>query len=101
MDGSPTPLADGRPQRGAASVEQIGVICLVAVLFLLCIAAAAAGRLDGGREVGAAIARRVGCAPLLPGACRHHPLVPAYGWPLARLVRFLAPAPLARSGPSG
>jgi hypothetical protein len=28
-------------------------------------------------------------------------LVPAYGWPLARAVRALAPAPLARPGPSG
>jgi hypothetical protein len=27
--------------------------------------------------------------------------VPAYGWPLARLVRALAPAPAARLGPSG
>jgi hypothetical protein len=27
--------------------------------------------------------------------------VPAYGWPLARLARALAPAPLARPGPSG
>jgi hypothetical protein len=37
----------------------------------------------------------------LPDACRHHPLVPAYGWPLARLARALAPLPLARPGPSG
>ena len=27
--------------------------------------------------------------------------MPAYGWPLARLVRALAPPPLARLGPSG
>ena len=90
-----------RAELGAASVEQIGLICLLALLFLLCIAAAAAGRLEGGREVGSAIARRIGCAPLLPGACRHHPLVPAYGWPLARLVRALAPEPVAQTGPSG
>ena len=95
------PQRSGRRQVGAASVEQVGVICLIAILFLLCIAAAAAGRLDGGRDVGAAIARRIGCAPLLPGACRHHALVPAYGWPLARLVRALAPEPVARTGPFG
>lgn len=100
MDGGRTRGA-GRPQRGAASVEQVALIGLVAILFLLGVAAAAAGRLDGGREVGGAIARRIGCAPLLPGACRHHPLVPAYGWPLARLVRALAPEPVARPGPSG
>ncbi|MGN6254513.1 MAG: hypothetical protein ACTHO8_05975, partial [Solirubrobacterales bacterium] len=29
-----------------------------------------------------------------------HPLVPAYGWPLARLARALAPPPEARLGPS-
>jgi hypothetical protein len=27
--------------------------------------------------------------------------VPAYGWPLARLARALAPAPFARPGPAG
>lgn len=64
-------------------------------------AALAAGPLPAGREVGAAIARRIACAPRAPGACRHHPLVPAYGWPLARVVRTLAPAPAARAGPGG
>ena len=46
-----------------------------------------------------AIGRRIACAPRLPDACRHHPLVPAYGWPLARLARALAPAPAAAAGP--
>ena len=48
-----------------------------------------------------AIGRKLACAPRLPDACRHHPLVPAYGWPLARLARALAPAPLALPGPPG
>jgi hypothetical protein len=61
----------------------------------------AGGRIDAGRELAAALGRRLTCAPRLPDACRHHPLVPAYGWPLARLVRALAPAPIARPGPSG
>lgn len=74
---------------------------LIALLALLAIAAAGAGKLEGGRELGATIARRIACAPRLPGACRHHPLVPAYGWPLARLARALAPPPLARTAPSG
>ena len=48
-----------------------------------------------------ALGRKIACAPRLPDACRHHPLVPAYGWPLARLVRALAPAPSARLGADG
>ena len=48
-----------------------------------------------------AIGRRIVCAPRLPDACRHHPLVPAYGWPLARLARALAPAPQPLGGPDG
>src|SRR4051794_34149561 len=100
MDDGRTPNAAGT-EPGAASVEQVGLISLVALLLLACIAAAASGRLDGGRDVGAAIARRVSCAPLLPDACHHHPLVPPYGCPLARLVGALAPEPVARSGRSG
>ena len=62
---------------------------------------AAGGEVDAGRGLAGAIAKRIACAPRLPDACRHHPLVPAYGWPLARLARSLAPAPSARPGPSG
>jgi hypothetical protein len=65
------------------------------------IASLAAGPNESGRELGATIARRLACAPRLPDACRHHPLVPAYGWPLARLARDLAPLPVARPGPAG
>jgi hypothetical protein len=93
--------ASPEPQRGAASVEQAAIVCLVAFLFLLGVAAASGGPLAGGREVAATLARRLACGPRLPDACDHHPLVPAYGWPLARLVRALAPAPQARTGPSG
>jgi hypothetical protein len=83
-------------------VEHAGLVALIALLALAAIAAFAAGTPErAGREVGAAIARRIVCAPRLPDACHHHPLVPAYGWPLARLVRSLAPLPLARPGPSG
>jgi len=71
-------------------------------LLLVAIAAlAAGGEIDPGRGLAGTIARRLTCAPRLPGACRHHPLVPAYGWPLARLARALAPAPTGRLGPSG
>lgn len=90
------------PERGSASVEQAGLAALVALLLLAAIAAVAAGgKIDAGRALGGAIGKRIACAPRLPGACRHHPLVPAYGWPLARLARALAPEPVAKPGPTG
>jgi hypothetical protein len=89
-------------QRGSASVEQAGLAALVALLLLIAIAAVAAGgEVDAGRRLAATIGRRLACSPRLPDACSHHPLVPAYGWPLARVARALAPAPAARPGPSG
>ena len=92
--------ADG--ERGSASVEQAGLAALVALLLIAAVAAVAAGgEIDAGRKLGAVIGRRLACGPRLPGACRHHPLVPAYGWPLARLARALAPTPEALAGPSG
>ncbi len=89
-------------ERGSASVEQAGLAALVALLLLAAIAAVSAGgEIDAGRSLAGAISKRLSCAPRLPDACRHHPLVPAYGWPLARLARALAPLPVARPGPSG
>jgi Flp pilus assembly pilin Flp len=89
-------------ERGSASVEQAGLVALIALLLLAGIAAiAAGGKVDASRGLAAAIAKRIACAPHLPEPCRHHPLAPAYGWPLARLTRALAPFPLAKSGPSG
>ncbi len=89
-------------ERGSASVEQVGLAALLAVLLVGAVAAVAAGgKIDAGRELAGAIGRRLACAPRLPDACHHHPLVPAYGWPLARLVRALAPTPTARLGPTG
>lgn len=91
-----------RSERGTASVEQAGLTALIALLLLAGIAAlSAGGEIDPRNALGGTIARRLVCAPRLPGACRHHPLVPAYGWPLARLARALAPAPSAERGPSG
>jgi hypothetical protein len=89
-------------EEGSASVEQAGLAALVALLLLAAIAAVAAGgEIDPNRGLAGTIARRLACAPRLPDACRHHPLVPAYGWPLARLARALAPPPTPRPGPSG
>lgn len=91
-----------RSECGTASVEQVGLTALIALLLITVIAAlAAAGEIDPNRSLGGTIARRLTCAPRIPDACRHHPLVPAYGWPLARLIRALAPAPTVRPAPSG
>ena len=89
-------------ERGSASVESVALAALVALLLGAAIAAVAAGGdIDAGRRLAGAIGRKIRCAPHLPDDCRHHPLIPAYGWPLARLARALAPAPAALPGPSG
>jgi hypothetical protein len=89
-------------ERGSASVEQAGLVALIALLLLAAIAAVAAGgEIDAGRSLAGTISKRLACAPRPPDDCRHHPLVPAYGWPLARLARALAPPPAALPGPSG
>ena len=89
-------------ERGSASVEQVALAALVALLLAVAIAAVASGgEVDAGRRLADAIGKKMRCAPRLPDDCRHHPLVPAYGWPLARLARALAPAPAALRGPSG
>jgi hypothetical protein len=89
-------------QRGAASVESAGLAALIALLAIAAISALVADPPDReSRALGAMIARRIACGPRLPDACRHHPLVRAYGWPLARLARALAPRPAARLGPDG
>jgi hypothetical protein len=83
-------------------IENAGLTTLLALLLVTAIAAVASGGdVDAGRALAGSIGRRLTCAPRLPEPCRRHPLVPAYGWPLARLVRALAPAPLARPGAGG
>lgn len=89
-------------ERGSASVEQAALAALVALLLVAAIAAVAGGgEIDAGRRLAGAVGKKIACAPRLPDSCRHHPLVPAYGWPLARLARALAPTPVALPGPSG
>jgi hypothetical protein len=95
-------MTGGRGELGAAGVEQTAVVALLALLFLVAITTiAGSGEIDEGRELAATLGRRIACGPRLPDACRHHPLVPAYGWPLARLARVMAPDPSARLGPGG
>jgi Flp pilus assembly pilin Flp len=89
-------------ERGSASVEQAALAALVALLLVAAIAAVASGgEVDAGRRLADAIGKKMRCAPRLPDACRHHPLVPAYGWPLARLARAMALPPIALPGPTG
>lgn len=96
-------MGEGRDsERGSASVENVALAALIALLLVAGISAVAAGgEIDAGRRLAGVLGKKIACAPRLPGACRHHPLVPAYGWPLARLARALAPAPTALLGPSG
>jgi hypothetical protein len=97
-------VAAGRAdlERGTASVEHAGLVLLVALLLLAGVAALAAGPPpDQARELGSALARKLRCAPRLPGPCWRDPLTEAYGRPLAGLLRALAPSPDARIGPSG
>lgn len=54
-----------------------------------------------GRELGQRVANRIACGPRAPGSCRQPATVSAYGWPLARLLRYFAPLPMARPGPGG
>jgi Flp pilus assembly pilin Flp len=86
-------------QRGAASVEHAGLALLVSLLLTAAIAAAASGPLDGGRELGSALARKLRCAARAPDPCWRDPLTEAYGRSLAGAVRAFAPLPEALVGP--
>ncbi len=96
------PSVGGMRDDGQATIESAGLAALIALILVAVIAAVAGGgEVKAGRELAGAIGRRIACAPHLPDACRHDPLVPAYGWPLARLARALAPAPEPLPGPDG
>jgi len=100
MDTTPHPAS--RSQRGSATVEQTGLILLLALLFAGLIGALALGGDEpAGKGVGVRLANRISCGPRQPDDCDHHPAVTAYGWPVARLVRYLVPEPMARPGPGG
>ncbi len=93
-----------RPEetRGSATTEQVGVVLLIAAIFGVVVAILLAGTGDPpGHGLGLRIANRIACGPREPGVCRQHPVVSAYGWDLARAVRWLAPEPSARPGPGG
>jgi hypothetical protein len=87
---------------GQATIESAGLAALIALLLIAVIAVVASGgEVKAGRELAGVIGRRIACAPHLPDACHHQAVVPAYGWPLARLVRALAPPPEALPAADG
>lgn len=91
-----------RSDRGSATVEQTGIVLLLAVLLATLIAIYFTGvKEPPGRQLGQRVANRIACGPRAPGACRQHPAVSAYGWSLARAVRMLAPPVTARPRPGG
>ena len=87
---------------GSATVEQVGIVLMLAALFAVLVGIYLTGVRDPpGHGLGIRIANRIACGPREPGTCRQHPAVSAYGWDLARAVRWLAPDAAARSGPAG
>lgn len=90
-----------RRRAGAASIEYVGLAALIAAAVAIAVAALAASPPDrSARELGEVISRRIACAPRYPVPCGRNPLALAYGFPLGKLVRHLAPAatPVAGSG---
>jgi hypothetical protein len=71
----------------------IGVLIVVAIAALV---ASPPRRAD--RELGEMLARRIACTPRYPVPCGRNPLALAYGFPLGKLVRSLAPVPESRGG---
>jgi hypothetical protein len=83
-------------ERGAASVEHVALAALLALLVVAAIAALRTSPPDRAtRELGEVIGRRIACAPRYPVPCGRNPLALAYGFPLGRLVRHLAPGSIA------
>jgi hypothetical protein len=68
----------------------IGLLIVVAIAALV-----ASPRRQADRELGEMLARRIACPPRYPIPCGRNPLALAYGFPLGKLVRYLAPQPSA------
>ena len=81
-------------RRGAASVEYLALAGMIGLLIVVAITALVASpRRQADRELGEMLARRIACAPRYPIPCGRNPLALAYGFPLGKLVRYLAPQP--------
>jgi hypothetical protein len=87
-----------RRREGAASVEYLALAGLIGLLVVTAIAALVASPRRADRVLGEMLARRIACAPRYPVPCGRNPLALAYGFPIGKLVRSLAPAPTVRSG---
>jgi hypothetical protein len=85
--------------RGAATVEYIALAGMIGILIVAAIAALIASPpTRGERELGEMLARRIACTPRYPIPCGRNPLALAYGFPVGKLARSLAPTPSAGSG---
>ncbi len=86
-------------RRGAASVEYVALAGVIGLLIVVAVAALLASPpTRGERELGEMLARRIACTPRYPVPCGRNPLALAYGFPLGKLVRSLAPVPAIRGG---
>src|SRR4051794_33575569 len=91
-----------RSQIGAATVEHIGLVILIALIVLGAMAALVASPpTEEARRLGSQLDRRIRCPARLPDPCWRDPLTEAYGRHLAGLVRALAPQPRSVAGASG
>jgi hypothetical protein len=89
-------------RRGAASVEYLALAGLIGLAIVAAIATLVASPpTRGERELGEMLARRIACPPRYPVPCGRNPLALAYGFPLGKLVRHLAPAAGPVAGPGG
>jgi hypothetical protein len=93
------PQAATAGDRGSASVEYLALAGLIGISIVVTIAALVASPpRRGDRELGEMLARRIACPPRYPVPCGRNPLALAYGFPLGKLVRYLAPEPAAAGG---
>lgn len=73
-------------------MEHVALAALIALLVAAAIGAlAGAPPGDSARLLGGTIARRIACAPRHPVPCGRNPLALAYGFPVGKVVRHLAP----------
>jgi hypothetical protein len=80
-------------------VEYVALAGLIGILIITAIAALVASPpTRGERELGEMLARRIACTPRYPVPCGRNPLALAYGFPLGKLVRFLAPTAAVNGG---
>jgi hypothetical protein len=91
-----------RAERGAATVEHVGLVLLVALLIVGAVAAfVAAPPNEAAQRLDTALQRKIRCPAALPEPCWQDPLTEAYGRSVAGAVRALAPVPRAVAGPTG